>query len=299
MHKNSASVKKLYSITIMGAVINVLLGIGKISAGFFGKSKALIADGFHSISDLLSDVVVIIGLKLSSHPPDETHHYGHAKIENFSELLIGILLAVTAFIIVFDAGKAIYLHKEIKPSGFTVIIALISIIVKEVLFRITLNAGKKFNNSAIIANAWHHRSDSFSSIAVLIGLTAAHFYEPLHILDAYMGLLVSFIILKVSIAAIINSVKKLVDASPDEVIYENIKKIISSDKNIVDFHKLRMRYIGNELIIEMHIHVEPDLTIKEAHDISENLKANIIKLTPNIYDVTIHIEPAIQKQDNN
>jgi cation diffusion facilitator family transporter len=263
----------------------------KIFIGIIGKSHGLVADGFHSLSDLFSDIIVYFGIIFGNKPDDSSHNYGHKKIENLAEIILGIIIISSSIFIGYKSGIAIYLHKEIQPKFITIIIAIISIISKEILFHITLKIGKKEKNSLVIANAWHHRSDSFSSIAVLIGLILSYFFKPLHIIDAYLGVMVSFILLKVGYDITFNSTKMLIDTAPTSEIQQQINKIIQNENEILDYHKVRMRYIGNQIFIEMHIMVKSDYSVKRAHDISKKLKKNIIHEIVDIYDITIHIEP--------
>lgn len=282
---------RVIRITIAASITNIILSSLKIFFGIIGNSQGLLADGFHSLSDLLSDFVVYFGVIVGNKPKDFNHNYGHKKIENLSEILLGLILIISALYIAYDSGIAIYHHREVKPEFITIIIALISVIAKEVLFHFTIKVGKEENNSIIIANAWHQRSDSFSSIAVLIGLVVGYIHEPLHIVDSYMGIIVSFLILKVGISVIWKSAIKLIDTAPPLEIRKQIINIIKQNEEVLNFHNIRMRYIGNEIFIEMHIMVQSDYSIKKAHDISEELKEDIKTNIDNIYDVTIHIEP--------
>lgn len=289
--------EKAIKITIIGAVINVLLSSTKIIFGIIGHSKGLVADGLHSLSDLLSDIVVFFGIKIGNKPSDETHNYGHKKIENLSEIILGFFLIISAFYIGFDAAKSIYLHQETHPAFITIIIALFSVISKEILFFKTIKIGQQEKNTAVIANAWHHRSDSFSSIAVLTGLLIAYFYPDLHMIDSYMGIAVSFIIVKIGVDVIFKSTKRIIDTAPPIEIQKKVFKLLKANKEVLDYHNVRMRYIGNEICIEMHIMVNSGYSIKKAHDISDKIEKEITRKLVDIYDVTIHIEPYITKTE--
>ena len=286
--------KRVY-VTIKGALLNILLALFKITAGIFARSQALIADGIHTLSDLISDIIVLFGIILGDIPKDDSHNYGHKKIETLSEIILGIMLAGVSIYIGTESAIAIYRHPEISRTGFQYFIALISallsIAIKEYLYRITLNTGKETKNTALIANAWHHRSDALSSIPVFIGLIIIYFFPSLHYIDSYLGLLISFIILKIAGSITFESLKKIIDTAPSKEIKKKICAIIEQNKEIKNYHNIRMRYIGNQLFIDMHMKVDKDLTVKKSHDIATNLKKDIMEKIENIYDVLIHIEP--------
>jgi len=237
------------AITIYGAVINVILSFLKIIIGIIGNSRALISDGFHTLSDLLSDIVIIVGIILGDIPSDETHNYSHKKIETFAELILGLLLIGVSVYIGVSSAIAIYYHHEIRPQLITIIAAFISIVSKEYLYRITKKVAKEENNNAILANAWHHRSDAFSSIPVFISLIIIQFFPSLHIIDAYISILIAFIIVRVGWQVSYTAFQKIIDVSPDKKIREQIYNIIGEHKEILDYHKVRMRYIEIKFIL--------------------------------------------------
>lgn len=278
-------------VTIYGGVFNVFLSIIKILSGLYGNSMALVTDGIHSFSDLASDIVVIFGIKFGDKPVDDTHNYGHKKIETFSELIIGLVLLIVGIFFAYSSILSIYHNPKIRPRLIAAVVAFISIIIKEHLYRITKAVGKKENSEVLIANAWHHRTDSFSSLPVLIGILVIYFFPNLYFLDYYVSLILSFIIIKVGIVIIYKSFQKLIDVAPDIEIQNKIIKIIKEFENILDFHNIRMRYIGNKIFIDFHIQVNKNLNINDAHNISTDLKKELFNSIPNIYDVLIHIEP--------
>ncbi|HPG30237.1 MAG TPA: cation diffusion facilitator family transporter [bacterium] len=286
--------KRVY-VTIKGAILNILLALFKIAAGIYARSQALIADGIHTLSDLVSDIIVLFGIILGDIPKDDTHNYGHKKIETLSEIILGIMLAGVSIYIGMESAIAIYRHPEISRTGLQYFIALVSaflsIALKEYLYRITVNIGKETKNTALIANAWHHRSDALSSIPVFIGLIIIYFFPSLHYIDSYLGLLICFIILKIGVSITFESLKKIIDTAPSKEIKEKICNIIEQNKEIKNYHNIRMRYIGNQLFIDMHIRVDKNWTVIKSHDIATELKKNIMKKIENIYDVLIHIEP--------
>ncbi len=296
--KNKLNDKRVF-VTVYGAGLNIILSFFKIGAGLYCKSQALIADGLHTLSDLISDIVVLFGIILGDLPKDESHNYGHKKIETLSEIILGLMLASVSIFIGFESAVAIYKHPEITRTQFQYFAALIaafsSIIIKEYLYRITVKTGKETKNTALLANAWHHRSDAFSSIPVFIGLIIIYFFPSLHYIDSYLGLLISFLILKIGIAITFESIKKIIDTAPSKELQSSICAIIEKNTQILNYHNIRMRYIGNQLFIDMHIRVDENFSIIKAHDIATQLKSDIMKNIENIYDVLIHIEPGNSK----
>ena len=210
------------SVTIVGALVNLLLIILKALAGIFGRSQALIADAIHSISDLFTDAVVLIGLRLGRKAPDAEHHFGHARIETLASTIVGMGLVATALYLGINAALNIYQHTEYHPTMLAVIAAGVSIAFKEALYHYTVFVGRRFKNHLIVANAWHHRSDALSSVAVLLGVTAAYFKPSWHILDSYAALLVSFFIVKVGIEILLNTISEFTDTAPKNEILSKI-----------------------------------------------------------------------------
>lgn len=278
-------------VTIYGGVFNVFLSIIKILSGIYGNSMALVTDGIHSFSDLASDIVVILGIKFGDKPVDATHNYGHKKIETFSELIIGLILLIVGIFFAYNSILSICHNNKLRPRLIAAIVAFISIIIKEHLYRITKKVGNQENCEVLIANAWHHRTDSFSSIPVLAGILIIYFFPGLYFLDYYISLILSFIIIKVGIKINYTAFQKLIDAAPDIEIQNKIIEIIKGFEKIIDFHNIRMRYIGNKIFIDLHILVNRELNVNDAHNISTELKNKIINSILDIYDVLIHIEP--------
>ena len=221
---------ELKKITLAGVFLNVLLIVLKFLAGFLSGSQVIIADGVHSLSDFISDAFVLIGIKISSKPPDETHNYGHYKFENLFTILVGFIL-----------------------------------------------------------NAWHHRSDSFSSIAAAIGIFGS--MVKIKIADPIGTMVVSAIILKTGITLVIKNTNFLMDVSIAKTSFESIIKSIKSIPEVIEYHNLKARYIGPYIYCELHILVDPNLTVRKAHEISHKVKDEIMKNVENVKDVQIHIEP--------
>jgi len=287
MKNKSAGIK----VTVIGAIVNILLAIIKFIIGIFGHSQALVADAVHSMSDLASDIIVVLGLHYGDQPADKDHHYGHKKIETLTELALGILLLLVAIKLAFDAAHAI-LHQEFShPTAITIVAAAISVVSKEWLYHWTKAVAIKNDSRAILANAWHHRSDALSSVAVLISLIFIQISPDLAVMDAIASLIVSVLIVKVGWDILLEGYKRIIDTAPPPSYVQEINKIIEQYPGVKNPHKLRMRYIGNAIHMEVHIEVDPNMTVKEGHNIASGIKHKIFKHDSRVLDVTVHIEP--------
>jgi cation diffusion facilitator family transporter len=279
------------SVTIVGALVNIFLIISKGLAGVFGHSQALIADAIHSISDLFTDVVVLLGLRYGRRAPDAEHHFGHARIETMASAIVGMALIGTAIYIGKDAAVNIYRHTEYHPKGMAVAAAAIAVALKEALYHFTIHAGRRIKSQLLVANAWHHRSDAFSSVAVLLGVTVAYFKPAWHILDSYAALLVSFFIIKIGYEIIIKTINEFTDAAPKGEILEKIKKCAMSVDGVVDVHDLRARSSGSVFQMEIHISVDGRLTVLEGHRIAKAAEKRIEEEVDDVGSVIVHVDP--------
>lgn len=291
----SEDVKIGRHVTWVGFWTNAGLSVMKILAGVFGRSAAMIADGVHSASDLLTDIAVLIVIGVSRKKADSSHSYGHGKIETFVTFLISLLLGAVGIGILVDGverGIAFFKGAEImQPTWIALGMAILSIAVKEWLFRYTRSTARKIASSAMEANAWHHRSDAFSSLATLAGIAGAMFLGPKwRFLDPLAAVVVSALIIAMACNMAKTSVKELLEASLSKEDSDEIAKIIMSTPGVKDFHHLRSRSNGNTKIIDFHIKLDPDITLKEAHDIATNVE-NRIKDEYNPAVVNIHMEP--------
>lgn len=282
-------------VTWVGFWTNALLSIFKIISGVVGRSSAMIADGIHSASDLITDVAVIIVIGASRKKADSSHSYGHGKIETFVTFLIAILLAAVGIGILVDGVKRaidFFEGGEIpEPTWIAFSMAIISILVKEWLFRYTRSAARKISSPAMEANAWHHRSDAFSSIATLVGISGAMFLGPKwRFLDPVAAVFVSVLIIVMASKMASSSIKELLEASLPEKETDRIKEIIKSTPGVKDFHKFRSRSNGNTKIVDLHIKLDPNISLKTAHDIATTVENNIKKEFAPIV-VNIHMEP--------
>lgn len=278
-------------ITLVGALANILLIALKFVGGIFGHSQALIADGVHSISDLFTDAVVLFAFKAGRNRPDRGHPFGHARIETLASAFVGLSLLGVAVYIGIQSANSIYVHKHYEPGWMAVAIAALSVVSKEILFQYTRLAGRRIRSTSIMANAWHHRSDALSSLAVLAGVTAARIQPHWHILDSYAALLVSFFIVKVGIQTLRDALVELADTAPSPAVLEEIERCIRAVPDVENHHDLRVRTTGGLLHIEVHIVIDGALSVIQGHRIAKQVEA---MLNANIKDlslVIVHMDP--------
>ncbi|WP_246637634.1 cation diffusion facilitator family transporter [Crassaminicella profunda] len=277
---------KIIRITI---VLNVLLTIFKIGVGYIGASTAIIADGLHSASDIITSIGVIIGMFLASKPRDEKHQYGHEKAESIAGFFLAAILTLTGMNIGFRAIKIIYLNHYQIPHIYTGIVAFFSIIIKEYQFRITMDAAKKLNSNAMMSDAWHHRSDAFSSIAAFIGILGARLGYGF--LDPLAGIIVSIIVVKVGVEILLSSIDELMDGAIDQEKMERIKKQIEKIDGIKSVTDFRGRKHGSKACIDIKICVDPFISVYMGHNIGEKAEKLILSEIKNAKEVIVHIDP--------
>jgi len=283
-------------VTWVGLVVNLLLTIFKLAAGVIGHSGAMIADAVHSLSDFATDIVVLISFRVVGKPADKSHDYGHGKYETLATAIIGGSLLIVGVRIFYGGAVKIWNcingeHLE-APMGIALVAAIISIIVKEWLYRYTMNVGKRIDSPAVIANAWEHRSDVLSSIGTMLGIGGAiALGEKWHILDPLAAVIVSLFIIKVAIDISSGSIKELTEESLDDVIEGEIAQIVYNIHSVTHLHNLRTRRIGNEIAIDFHIRVAPDMQVVDAHAIMSKIEAAIRDRFGQSTFISIHVEP--------
>lgn len=297
MHKEMYRGRQARKITWIGFWMNSLLTAFKLLAGILGNSGAMLADGVHSLSDFFTDIIVIIGFKITEKPEDDCHNYGHDKYETLATLVISIFLVVVGFELLRSGTVKIVAVMQgsilPRPGAIALAAAVISIAVKEVLYRCTLDVGKKINSSAVIANAWHHRSDSFSSIGVFLGIGGAFVLgERWTILDPIASIIVSLFIFKVAANIIRPAVEELVESSLKEEEVEKIKHTITNYRHVINFHKLKTRRIGTKAAIEFHLLLDANSDLFSAHEIATEIEYEIKTNFSGGCIVTIHLEPS-------
>lgn len=288
--------KQIFRVTFLGSFVNLLLVVFKFIAGIVGHSAAMIADAVHSLSDFITDIIVIIFVAISGKPEDSDHSYGHGKYETLATAVIGIILFFVGVGILISGIKAIVgaLQGEPlqAPSLLALIAAVISIVVKEALYHYTVKRGKALGSSSVVANAWHHRSDALSSIGTAIGIGGAVFLgEQWRILDPIAAVVVSIFIIKVAVELIKPCIDELVERSLPEEVEQRIHALILQSPQVSSPHHLRTRRIGGYIAIEVHIRMDGQISLSEAHqvasDIERRLKAEFGEKT----HIGIHMEP--------
>jgi len=288
----SLSVKEGRTVTLVGALVNALLVALKFIAGVLGHSQALIADAVHSISDLFTDVIVLVGLRMGRKEPDAQHHFGHARLETLASSMVGLALIATAIYIGMEATLNIYRHTECHPTKLALIGAGVSVIFKEALYHYTVRVGRRLRSNLIVANAWHHRSDSLSSVAVLIGVSGAIIRPSWHVLDAYAALLVSFFIVKVGLDTLRESLREFTDTAPSAEILNTISACARAVPGVLDVHDLRVRTSGGLYQMETHIVVDRQLTVVEGHRIAKEVESCLSQEVGDLDRVIVHVDPA-------
>ncbi|MDP3267762.1 MAG: cation diffusion facilitator family transporter [Legionella sp.] len=276
-------------VTVIGAVVNALLGIIKLVGGFLFHSHALVADGVHSFSDLITDLMVLFASKYGSLDADDTHPYGHQRIETAATLLLALLLILAGFGIAWDALDELIHATSRVPDWLSVPVVCISIVANELLFHYTRHIGNKINSQLIIANAWHHRSDAASSIIVLLGLIGS--LSGYVYLDALAATIVGLMIIKMGWDYGWNSVKELVDTAVNPELLAQIEEVISNINGVQKIHQLRSRFMGSDVLIDVHILVSPKISVSEGHYIAQHVHHALVEQIASVKDVIVHVDP--------
>lgn len=289
--------KQIYKVTLIGSVGNVLLVIVKFIAGILGRSSAMVADAVHSLSDFLTDIIVLVFVGISSRPQDSSHDYGHGKFETLATMFIGLALVGAAIgIIVSGALKlASWLQGTdlVAPRSLALWVAMLSILIKELMFRYTDKKGRELSSPALSANAWHHRSDALSSIAAAAGIGGSLLLGGRWtVLDPLASIVVGAMLLKVAWEIIKPSLGELTDESLPDKTEEEILEIINSFPEITEPHNLRTRRIGNRIAIEAHIRMDGNLTLLKAHELTSAIESQLKERFGSGTIVTLHMEPA-------
>jgi cation diffusion facilitator family transporter len=288
-HKQDITGRQIKTITYIGMAVNFGLSVIKVVIGLSAASLALVADGIHSLSDVATDVAVLLGLRLGSKEPDQSHPYGHGRAETFSAGLIALILIFVGGAMIYYATMAIARDEITTPRLCVLIAAVISVAAKEWLYKATQKVAIRTHSPALYANAWHHRSDALSSVAVVIGYISLEFGFGHG--DQVAAIAVGLMIALVGIKVISDALRELTEAAVDPDTIEHIKNVINSDSSIRQYHKLRTRTVGREVFLDLHILVDPDLKITAAHEIAESLEKTLDEQITRPINITVHIEP--------
>lgn len=289
-------VREASQTTVVGLFVNILLTAFKLFAGLIGKSSAMFADGIHSLSDLVTDVIVLVFVGIAGKDKDRTHQYGHGKFETFATMLISFALVLVGAGIFWSGMQKILGAARgetlISPSLIALIAALLSIVTKELLFWYTIKCGKKINSQAVIANAWHHRSDALSSICTTVGISGAIFLgNSWAVLDPIAGVFVSLFILKIAFDLAVPCTKELLENSLPEDTENEIIRVIRSADGVKAYHNLKTRRIGDAIAIEAHVKVDKNLSVEESHQIATKIEMVLQNNYGSQTHIGIHIEP--------
>lgn len=290
--------RALTRVTVTGGISNLLLMLLKMAAGIIGRSGAMVADAIHSLSDFLTDAVVLLFVRISAKPDDESHDYGHGKFETLATCLIAVTLFAVAVSILIKSAMAIAGVTQglvlPQPGLIALLAAAISIAVKEGLYWYTYLNGKKWNSQVVIANAWHHRSDAFSSIATLIGIGCAYFLgERWRVMDPIAAIIVGAMIVKVSVNIFLPAINELLECSLPKETEDRILEIVNANPAVKDPHKLKTRRIGNRIAIEVHIRVDSTMSVKDSHDITVDIENRLKQEYGPDTLVIVHVEPLV------
>ena len=282
--EKSSREKGIYKVTIVGSIVNFLLLVFKFFAGIAGHSAAMLADAVHSLSDFITDIVVIVFVRIAGKPEDKGHDYGHGKYETLATAIIGLLLLCVGFGIFWNGASSIYTFLRggqlESPGVVALVAALVSIVSKEILYQYTVIQGKKLNSQAVIANAWHHRSDALSSIGTAIGIGGAILLgDHWRVLDPVAAVVVSFFIMKVSVRLLIPCVDELLEKSLPEDVEKEIEQTVLSFPGVSQPHHLRTRRIGNYYAIELHVRMDGKITLEEAHSTATAIENKLMVTT--------------------
>ncbi|MCP4213335.1 MAG: cation transporter [bacterium] len=298
LKKDLEEVRHVRRITWIGIAVNLALAALKGAAGILGGSQAVIADAFHSLSDSTTDVAILLGVKFWSAPPDECHPYGHKRIETLITTSIGFLLAAVAVAISYNALNSVREVHMARVGWIAVTGPLLSIIVKEILYRKTIKVGIEIKSRAVMANAWHHRSDALSSIPALLAVAASVINPKWAFVDSIGALVVSLFILKVAWDITRPALSELTDSGASRQDRKRIHEIAVAVEGVKEAHAIRTRKAGPSIYVDLHILVEPEMTVREGHDISEAVREKLVNEGPEILDVVVHLEPYEREKES-
>lgn len=277
-------------LSFVGIAGNILLSAFKLYAGIFGKSGAMVSDAVHSLSDVFATCIAYFGVIMSKRPEDREHPYGHERMECVASLILGLLLAGTGLGIGYSGIQKLFAGEELEiPTMLPLFAAVLSIAVKEGMFRYTMYYAKKMDSSAFKADAWHHRSDALSSIGSFAGIALARMGFP--IMDPIAGLLICLVILKVAYDILKDALDKMLDTSCGKDLEQNIRSFIAKQPGVEHIDLLHTRQFGNKIYIDLEIAVKSDISLAQAHEIAERVHKNVEQEYPKVKHVMIHVNP--------
>lgn len=296
MDQAGARKRRIYRVTLVGFVVNLVLAAGKLAAGLLGRSGAMVADAVHSFSDLVTDVVVIAFARISAKPQDAGHDFGHGKYETLASIIVSLALAVVGGGILLHAVRAIRAVVEggtlPRPGAVALIAAVVSIVAKELLYRYTVRAGRALQSPSVVANAWHHRSDALSSLGTLAGIACAYFLgERWRIADPIAALVVAVFIFKITFDLLRTGLGELLERSLPEEVEQEILRIVSEDPGVHAPHNLRTRRIGAAIAIELHVRMDGAMSVSRSHELTVGIECRLRERFGPGTLISVHVEP--------
>ena len=288
--------QEIYKVTLVGGLVNVLLLLFKFVAGIVGHSAAMVADAVHSLSDFVSDVIVLVFIHISGKPKDKSHDYGHGKYETLALTLIGVALLIVAIGILYSGAAKIYVWANggqlEAPGTLALWAALLSVLLKEAVYQYSMVKARQLNSQVVAANAWHHRSDALSSIGTAIGIGGAIFLgQRWTVLDPIASVVVGAFIVKVAVDLLRNGIGDLMEQSLPDAVEEEMLRIVGALPGVVNPHDLRTRRIGNHYAIELHILMDGDISLREAHNKASEVEDLLRARYGEDTHVAVHVEP--------
>ena len=278
-------------VTWLGLYVNLALAAIKFAAGILGRSQALVADAIHTLTDLTTDIAVIAGSHYWSRPPDDNHPYGHRRLETLVTVFIGVALIAAGIGIGWKAVSTLHELHGSPPGWIAVFAAVLSVVCKEIIYRWTAATGRRVKSTALAANAWHHRTDALSSVPVLIAVAGARIFPGWSFLDHLGAVVVSIFILHASFKIIWPGLSELIDVGVPTEIRKRIRDIALKNENVLQVHDIRTRYISSSIQVDLHIVVEGLITVREGHNIADDVKERIMEAIPEVLDVVVHVDP--------
>lgn len=269
--------------------INIVLALIKLIAGILARSSAMIADAIHSGSDILTSIAVMIGLAMGSKPADENHPYGHARLEAVTAKIVATLLILTAVGLIYSSGRILLRNEAVAPGTLAIYAAILSILVKEWMYWYTLKTANQINSTAMVADAWHHRSDAFSSIGTLIGIVGARLAFPW--LDPLSGIIVALLVCKVGVDVYLQSVQELIDSAPAPEIIEAIRQSTLTQDGVIAINDLKARLQGPVIRVDLEICVDPKTSLRDSHALAHQVEAKIMAQVELVEAVMVHVNP--------
>lgn len=284
-------VKTVVKVSSVSIISNIILSLLKLLAGVFGRSMAMLSDAIHSLSDVFSTIIVIIGVKMAKKEEDSDHQYGHDRMESLASLALGAVLFLTGALLIYEGIKKIYLGEEIStPGTIALIAAVVSIVAKEGMYWYTKKAADRIHSDALRADAWHHRSDALSSVGSLIGVAGAML--GVKILDPVMAGIIGLVIIKVAYDIVKEAVDKMVDKACDDETVKAMKELVLSVEGVQGLDLIKTRMFGTKIYVDIEISSDGNLLLRQSHEIAEMVHDNIEREFPDVKHCTVHVNPA-------